>query len=127
MLVQRTDDRAEENKELRIFMRRLAGIEQIAQFRIAYRIIDVLARTVYAMKRLLVQQTGQPVLAGLLAQYGHDQLVVIAGQIGQLEYGRDLVLAGAASLCLVWTGTPRRYKSRSTSVIKASTRLGMTP
>jgi hypothetical protein len=34
---------------------------------------------------------------------------------------------GATSLCRVFTGTPTLYSSRSTSIMKASTRSGMDP
>ena len=54
----------------------------------------MLARAVDAREGFFMQQAGQPMPPRGLAQHGHDQLIVIRGQVGRLEHGRDFVLAG---------------------------------
>jgi hypothetical protein len=79
----------------------------------ADRPVVVLARAVDAGERLLVQQAGHAVLLGHARQRLHDQLLVVGREVGVFVDRRDLVLAGATSLCRVLTGTPSLKSSRS--------------
>ena len=83
-----------ENQELGIGVRGFAGIKKRAQLRVADGIIDVLARAVDAAEGFFVQQAFQAVALGHVAQGGHDDVVVVHGQVAGLVERRDLVLAG---------------------------------
>ena len=75
-------------------MRRVARQQQIALGRVAEREVDVLARTVDALERLLVEQALHAVLVGQPLERRHQQLLVVGGDVGPLEHRRDLELAG---------------------------------
>ncbi len=77
-----------------IGVRRFARVKQRAQLGVANGIIDVLARTVDAAEGLFMQQALQAVAFGHIAQGGHDDMIVIHGQVAGLVERRDLVLAG---------------------------------
>ena len=64
ILVHGADDRGAEHQELRVLVRRVAGLEQVALLGVAERPVDVLARAVDAGERLLVQQALHAVLLG---------------------------------------------------------------
>ena len=64
VLVHGADHRAAEHQELRVLVRRVARIEQVALRGVADRPVDVLARAVDAGERLLVQQADHAVLLG---------------------------------------------------------------
>ena len=64
VLVHGADDGGAEHQELRVLVRRVARIEQVALRRVAEREVDVLARAVDARERLLVQQAHQAVALG---------------------------------------------------------------
>ena len=68
VLVHGANDGAAEHQELRVVVRRLARIEQVALGRVAEREVDVLARAVHAREGLLVQQADQAVLLGDLLE-----------------------------------------------------------
>ena len=89
-----TDDRSREDEELRVLVRRVARIEQVALGGIAQRPVDVFARAVDAGEGLLVQQAGEAVLVGGLFEDRHDELLVVGGEVGRLEERRDLELSG---------------------------------
>ena len=61
----------------------------------------MLAASVYALKGLFVQQTGEVMALCNLAHYLHCKLVVVNSYIGGGEYGRKLMLGGS---CLVMFG-----------------------
>ena len=75
-------------------MRAGAGAEQVVALVVAHRPVQVLARSVDAGERLLVEQAGEPVLRRGPPHRLHRHHLVIGGEIGVLEYRRDLVLAG---------------------------------
>ena len=93
VLVQATDRGNEEHEEHRVLMRRLAWFEKGADFGVADGIIEVLARTVDAAERLLVQEAVKAVPLGDFLQHGHHELVVVDGEVGRFEHRGDLVLA----------------------------------
>ena len=84
-----------EDEELSVVVRRIAGIEQVLAGVGGHRPVVVLARTVDAGERLLVQETRQTVLVGGAAQDLHRQHLVIGRQIGVFEDRRYLILAGS--------------------------------
>ena len=94
MAVQGADDGAEEDEELGVLVRVVAGGEEVAHFGAADGVVQVLARAVDAVEGLLVQEAGHAVAAGRLAEHRHDELVMVAGEVAGLIGGGDLVLAG---------------------------------
>ena len=90
----RTDHGRAENQELRIGVRIVARVEQIALGRIADREVDVLARAVDPGKRLFVQQTSHAVFFGHALERDHHQLLMVGREVRMLKDRRDFVLAG---------------------------------
>ena len=88
------DHGATEQQELHVLVGSVAGIQQVALGGVAHRPVDVLAGTVDAFERLLVQQAVHPVLPGRVLQQRHGELLVIGGHVGGLEEGGDLELTG---------------------------------
>ncbi len=82
-----------ENQEYGIGVGCFARIKQAAQLAVAQGIVDMLARTVDAAEGLFVQQAFQAIMLGHIAQRGHDDMVVINGQVAGLVKRRNLVLA----------------------------------
>ena len=100
-LVDRPDHRPAENKELGVLVRGVTRYEKAAELRIAQGEVDVLARSVDAREWLLVEKALQSVLLGDRLERGHQQLLMIGGDVrpfkhrGNLELaGRDLVVPG---------------------------------
>ena len=91
MLVDRFDHGAEHRQEHGVFLRVAAGVEQVPAA-VAHRPVVVLAGTVDARERLLVQQALEPVLFGDIAEGVHDQHVVVAREVQLLELRRELEL-----------------------------------
>ena len=89
----RADHRRAENQELRVGVRVVARIEQVALGRIADREVHVLARSIDARKRLLVQQASHPVLLGHSLQRDHRQLLMVGRDVSVLEHRRQLELS----------------------------------
>ena len=81
-----------EHQELRVVVRRVARIEQVALRRAAQRPVHVLARAVDAGERLLVHQARHAVLLGHALQRDHDQLLMVGGEVGVLVDRGDFVL-----------------------------------
>ncbi len=69
------------------------GAEQVVAELVGQRPVVVLAGSVDAGERLLVQQAGEAVLRRDLLQHLHRHHLVIDGDVGVLEDRRDLVLA----------------------------------
>ena len=69
------------------------GLQQVVPLVVAHRPVEVLARSVDAGKRLLVQQAGEPVLRRRPPHRLHRHHLMIGGEVGVLEHRRDLVLA----------------------------------
>ena len=82
----------QEDEELRVVVRGVAGLEQVVAQVVRHRPVDVLARAVDARERLLVQQQLQAVAVGHPLHRLHDQHVVVGGDVGVLEHRRELVL-----------------------------------
>ncbi len=74
-------------------MRVVAGQQQVALAGVAEGEVDVLARPVDALERLLVEQDLHAVLVGDAAQRHHQQLLVIGRHVGALEDRSDLELS----------------------------------
>ena len=85
--------RGAEHQELHVVVRRVAGAEQVVAELVGQRPVVVLAGSVDAGERLLVQQARQAVLRRHLLQHLHRHHLVIDGDVGVLEDRRDLVLA----------------------------------
>jgi len=83
-----TNDGRAEHQELRVRVRRVAGVEQIALGRIAKREIDVFAGTIDARERFLVQQAYHPVLLGDALQHDHGHLLMVGREVAVFENGR---------------------------------------
>ena len=104
------------------------GVEQVVPLVVAHRPVEVLARSVHAGERLLVQQAGEPVLrrrppAASPSSSSDDRW----RRWRSRRPARSRYWLGATSLCRVLTGTPTLYSSLSTSDMNAMTRSGMAP
>ena len=73
-------------------VRRVARVQQVVAEVVADAPVQVLARSVDAGKRLLVQQARQPVLRRHPLQRLHRHHLMIGGDVGALEDRRDFVL-----------------------------------
>ena len=92
MAVHGGHDIDEEGDELQVLGRRLARAEEVHAGIRPERPVVVLARAVDALERLLVQQHAEVVAARYLVHDGHQQLVVVVGEVRLLIYGRHLEL-----------------------------------
>ena len=86
------DDGDQEEQELGVVVRGVAGLEQVVAQVVGQRPVEVLARAVDARERLLVQQELEAVAVGHALHRLHDQHVVVGGDVGVLEGEGDLVL-----------------------------------
>jgi hypothetical protein len=82
------------------------GPEQVVPLVVAHRPVEVLARSVDAGERLLVQQAREAELRRRALQRLHHHHLMIGGDVGVLEHRRDLVLARRHLVVRVFTGTP---------------------
>ena len=89
-----TNHRGAEHEELHVGMGRLTRLEQVAE-PAAQRPVDVLAGSVDAGKRLLVEQAGHAVLLGDAGQRLHDRLLMVGRDVRVFVERRDLVLTGS--------------------------------
>ena len=94
IFVDRLDNGAEEQQELRVFVRRVAGLEKVDARIGGDRPVVVLAAAVDAGERLFVQQADKSVPCRDLLHDFHGELVVVGGDVGGGEDGRELVLSG---------------------------------
>lgn len=94
MDVDRADHGAQESEELEVRVRVVLRIEQVDTGVGRHRPVVVLARTVDAGERLLVQQGVEPVPRRDPLERLHDDHLVINGDIGVLENVREFVLTG---------------------------------
>ena len=88
------NDRAQEQQELRVFRRCLAGLKQVHAGVRDQRPVIVLAGAVDAGKRLFMQQADHAVARGHLLHDLHRQLVLVGGDVAGRKHGRKLVLRG---------------------------------
>ena len=86
------DDRSQEKKELRAFMRAVTGVQQIVPGICEHGPVVVLAASVHTGKRLFIQQADQVMAAGHLFHHFHGQLVMIARHIRNGIDRRHLML-----------------------------------
>ena len=91
-------------QELQVIFRVFSWFEQIFSGVGAQRIVVVLARAVDVCKRLFMQQAGQIVLFADGAHGFHNQLVVVAGDIGCGIFRRQLVLCRRSFVVLCFAG-----------------------
>ena len=92
-LVDRAQDRRAEHEELQVVVRVRARAEQVVPFVVAHRPVEVLARSVDAGERLLVQQAREAVLRRRPLHRLHRHHLMIGGEVGVLEHRGDFVLA----------------------------------
>ena len=84
--------RGQEDQELGVLVRAVAGAEQVVAQVVGERPVDVLARAVDPGERLLVEQELEAVAVGHPLHGLHDQHVVVGGDVGVLEQRGHLVL-----------------------------------
>ena len=84
----------QEGDELQILRGGLARAEEVHARIGPERPVVVLARTVDPLEGFLVQQHAELMAAGDLVHNGHQQLVVVVGQIGLLVHGSQFELIG---------------------------------
>ena len=93
---------AQEQKELGVLIRGIAGVEEVhARIRL-YGPVVVFAAAVDAVERFLVEQAHHSVFPRDLLHYLHRQLIVVGSDVRSLEYRRQLMLgrSGFVVLCL---------------------------
>ena len=94
VLIDCLDDSGQEDQELQVLHGSVAGVQQVLVGG-AHRPVVVLAAAVHALKRLLVLQADQTVLGCDLLHQLHGQQVVVDGNVGGVEDGGQLMLAGS--------------------------------
>ena len=82
IFIHRFDYRAEEKQELRVFMGRIARLKQVHARVGAKRPVVVLAASVYAVKRLFMQQAHKAMLFRELLHDFHRELIVVGCDVG---------------------------------------------
>ena len=85
--------RGAEDEELDVLVRRLARAEQVGAGVVAHAPVQVLARTVDARERLLVQQARQSELRRDPLHHLHRDHLMVGGEVRVLEDRRDFILA----------------------------------
>ena len=83
-----------EHEKLRVLVRCLAGVEQVALRGVAEREVDVLAGAVDSREGLLVQEAREAEAVGDAPERDHHELLVVGGEVAGLEHGRELELPG---------------------------------
>ena len=101
------DHRGEEDDELQVVERGVARIEQILGLG-AKRPVVVLARTVDALERLLVQQADQVVAGGNELHLLHHDQILVDGLVDLAVDGGELMLAGSDLVVLGLGGNAKR-------------------
>ena len=101
------DHRGEEDDELQVVERGVTRIEQILGLG-AERPVVVLARTVDALERLLVQQADQVVAGGDELHLLHHDQVLVDGLVDLTVDGGELMLAGSDLVVLGLGGNAER-------------------
>ena len=100
IVVDRLYDRTEEEQELRILVRGLAGREQIYAGICRERPVVVLARAVDSLERLFVQQADESVTLCDLLHHLHGELIVVGRLVCHTVDGCKLVLRGRGLVVL---------------------------
>ena len=91
MHLDRTDDREKERDEDRVLPRIRPGREEVPSA-VGDGPVTVLAATVHALERLLVEKADEIILLRRLPEDLHDEHVVIDGKVQVLEHRRELEL-----------------------------------
>ena len=94
VLIDSLDDGGEEDQELQVLHGGVARVQQVLVGG-GHGPVVVLAAAVDALERLLVLQADQTVLGGQLLHHLHRQQVVVDGDVGGVEDGGQLMLAGS--------------------------------
>ena len=95
VLVNRRNGVHQESDELEVLRSGLARTEQVHARIGSQRPVVVLARSVDPLEGFFVQQHAELVTAGDLVHNGHQQLVVVVGQVGLLVNRSQLELTGS--------------------------------
>ncbi len=95
IFVDSLDDGGEEEEELRVFVRCLAGLKQVCTRVGCHRPVVVLAAAVDAFERLLVQEADHIVFLRNFLHQVHCEMVVVNSDICRGENRRQLVLRGS--------------------------------
>ena len=93
-------DGAEEEQELRVLARGLAGVEEVYARVSGEGPVVVLAGAVHALEGLFAQQADQAVLLGGLLHDVHDELVVVGSDVGRVIDAGELMLGGGGLVVL---------------------------
>ena len=107
IIIDGLDHRGEEDDELQVVERGVARIEQILGLG-AKRPVVVLARTVDALKGLLVQQADQVVTGGDELHLLHHDQILVDGLVDLAIDRRELMLAGSDLVVLGLSGNTKR-------------------
>ena len=94
ILVHALDDRQKKEQKLCVFIRRVAGAQEIDAGIGGHGPVVMLTAAVDTRKGLFMQQTHETVPAGDLLHDLHGELVVVRRDVGHSEDRRELVLAG---------------------------------
>jgi hypothetical protein len=97
---------AQKHQELRVVVRRIAGVEQVLAAVGGHRPVVVLAAAVDAGERLFVQQAGQAVLFGRRRRISMIRFWWSVARLLFSKIGASSYWLGATSLWRVLTGRP---------------------
>ena len=102
MTVHRTEDTAEHQKELNIFVRSFSRLQKVNAVVCGERPVVVLTGTIHTGKRLLMKQALESVLLCHPFQSLHDNLVMVGSHVALLIDRSQLMLSGSylVVLCL---------------------------
>ena len=102
MTVHRTEDAAEHQKELNIFVRSFSRLQKVNAVVCGERPVVVLTGTIHTGKRLLMKQALESVLLCHPFQSLHDNLVMVGSHVALLIDRSQLMLSGSylVVLCL---------------------------
>ena len=92
VFVNTLDESAEYRQELEVLHGSVAGVEEVLSVIGGHRPVVVLARAVYALEWLLMEQAYKSVAESHLLHYLHCELVLVRAEVGRREYRRHLVL-----------------------------------
>ncbi len=94
VLADSADDGGAEDEELRVFVRGVAGVEEVFAGVGGHRPVVVLTGAVDAGKGFFVEEADEAVLVGDAAHDLHDHVLVIGGEVAVFEERGEFVLAG---------------------------------
>ena len=117
ILVHRLDDGAQEQQELRVLVRGLARLEQVdARYRWKWTSCCACREPFTPANGFSCSRQARPCCLRDLFHHLHGQLVVVGGDVGGGEHGRQLVLARVRPRCArSWQRMPSFQSSSSSS------------